>query len=91
MNRRAEALPTRVSSGSPAVAPAAVPVAEATSALHAELMARLAEPEVSLLGADILVLSPTPTAPTDQGNRKRIYAVCRELQRRGAAAPAPGA
>lgn len=41
-------------------------------------------PEVHALGADILVLSPTPTAPTDQGNRKRIYSVCRELQRRGA-------
>ncbi|HSI60260.1 MAG TPA: glycosyltransferase [Ideonella sp.] len=49
-----------------------------------ELLARLLEPEVRLMGADILVLSPTPTSPTDQGNRKRIYAVCRELQRRGA-------
>ena len=84
MNRRAEALPTRVSSGSQAVPPAAAAPTDATSALHAELLTRLAEPEVSLLGADILVLSPTPTAPTDQGNRKRIYAVCRELQRRGA-------
>lgn len=53
-------------------------------AIHAELLARLSEPEVRLLGVDILVLSPTPTAPTDQGNRKRIYAVCKELQRRGA-------
>jgi glycosyltransferase involved in cell wall biosynthesis len=35
-------------------------------------------------GADILVLSPTPTHPPDQGNRKRIYAVCKELQARGA-------
>lgn len=50
----------------------------------ARWQALLAEPEVRLLGADILVLSPTPTYPTDQGNRKRIYAVCRELQRRGA-------
>ncbi|MDZ7812121.1 MAG: glycosyltransferase [Ideonella sp.] len=35
-------------------------------------------------GADILVLSPTPTHPPDQGNRKRIFAVCKELQARGA-------
>jgi glycosyltransferase involved in cell wall biosynthesis len=35
-------------------------------------------------GSDILVLSPTPTHPCDQGNRKRIHAVCRELQARGA-------
>ena len=41
-------------------------------------------PEIHALGADILVLSPTPTSPADQGNRKRIYSVCRELQRRGA-------
>ena len=34
--------------------------------------------------ADILVLSPTPTAPIDQGNRRRIHAVCHSLQRRGA-------
>lgn len=80
MNRRAEALATRATGGHAVVAPAA----DALAAEHAELLARLAEPEVSLLGADILVLSPTPTAPTDQGNRKRIYAVCRELQRRGA-------
>lgn len=86
MNRRAEALTERgAGSGSgPQAVPPALPPADPQAALHAELMARLAEPEVSLLGADILVLSPTPTAPTDQGNRKRIYAVCRELQRRGA-------
>jgi len=82
MNRRAEALSTRVTG--PASGPLGLPPADPHAVLHAELMARLAEPEVSLLGADILVLSPTPTAPTDQGNRKRIYAVCRELQRRGA-------
>lgn len=34
--------------------------------------------------ADVLVLSPTPTAPTDQGNRKRIHAICTELKRHGA-------
>jgi glycosyltransferase involved in cell wall biosynthesis len=79
---RAEALPTPA--GSPANGALAVPAEDPQAALHAELLARLAEPEVHLLGADILVLSPTPTAPTDQGNRKRIYAVCRELQRRGA-------
>jgi glycosyltransferase involved in cell wall biosynthesis len=39
---------------------------------------------LSLRGLDILVLSPTPTYPTDQGNRKRIYAVCQELRHRGA-------
>jgi len=82
MNRRAEALSTRAAGG--VSGPLDLPGADPHAALHAELMARLAEPEVSLLGADILVLSPTPTAPTDQGNRKRIYAVCRELQRRGA-------
>ncbi|WP_374568512.1 glycosyltransferase [Ideonella sp.] len=82
MNRRAEALSTRA--GGPTNGLPGLPPADPHAALHAELMARLSEPEVSLLGADILVLSPTPTAPTDQGNRKRIYAVCRELQRRGA-------
>lgn len=82
MNRRAEALSTRA--GGPTNGLPGLPSADPHAALHAELMARLSEPEVSLLGADILVLSPTPTAPTDQGNRKRIYAVCRELQRRGA-------
>ena len=30
-----------------------------------------------------LIVSPTPTHPTDQGNRKRIYHVCEELQKRG--------
>lgn len=69
MSRRTEATPT---------------FADSEGGAQAELLARLNEPEVSLLGADILVLSPTPTAPTDQGNRKRIHAVCRELQRRGA-------
>jgi len=39
---------------------------------------------VRMDGADVLVLSPTPTHPPDQGNRKRIYAVCKELQARGA-------
>lgn len=82
MNRRAEALSTRAAGATGGSL--GLPGADPHAALHAELMARLAEPEVSLLGADILVLSPTPTAPTDQGNRKRIYAVCRELQRRGA-------
>ena len=84
MNRRAEATPTRAAAAAGSRALAAAPGPEIEDPLHAELRARLAEPEVSLLGADILVLSPTPTAPTDQGNRKRIYAVCRELQRRGA-------
>jgi glycosyltransferase involved in cell wall biosynthesis len=85
MNRRAEATPVRAA-GAPGVriAPTASAAAELDDPRHAELLARLNEPEVGLLGADILVLSPTPTAPTDQGNRKRIYAVCRELQRRGA-------
>ncbi|MGZ8252641.1 MAG: glycosyltransferase, partial [Methylophilaceae bacterium] len=48
------------------------------------LTSRISQPGTSLTGADILVLSPTPTVPVDQGNRKRIYAVCRELQQRGA-------
>jgi glycosyltransferase involved in cell wall biosynthesis len=38
----------------------------------------------SLQGLEILVLSPTPTYPTDQGNRKRIYSVCQQLRDRGA-------
>jgi hypothetical protein len=38
----------------------------------------------SLQETDILVLSPTPTYPSNQGNRKRIYAVCKALQQRGA-------
>ncbi len=33
---------------------------------------------------DILVLSPTPTYPLDQGNRRRIYAYCMFLKERGA-------
>lgn len=82
MNHRAEALSTLA--GPPSGEGVAASLDEHGAALHAELLARLAEPEVRLLGSDILVLSPTPTAPTDQGNRKRIYAVCRELQRRGA-------
>ena len=40
--------------------------------------------EHSLVGHSILVLSPTPTYPTNAGNRKRIYHYCRELQMRGA-------
>lgn len=32
---------------------------------------------------DVLVISPTPTHPSDQGNRKRIRQVCEEMQRRG--------
>jgi glycosyltransferase involved in cell wall biosynthesis len=35
-------------------------------------------------GADVLVLSPTPTHPQDYGNRKRIFSVCSRLARRGA-------
>lgn len=84
MNRRAEATPTRAAAAAGSRTLVAAPGPEVEDPLHVELRARLAEPEVKLLGADILVLSPTPTAPTDQGNRKRIYAVCRELQRRGA-------
>lgn len=30
-----------------------------------------------------LVVSPTPTWPLDYGNRKRVYRVCRDLERRG--------
>jgi len=48
------------------------------------VLSELASSLASVKGADILVLSPTPTAPTDQGNRKRIHAVCSELKRRGA-------
>ena len=43
-----------------------------------------ASPVPSLVGRDILVLSPTPTWPLDVGNRKRVHAVCSELRRRGA-------
>lgn len=35
-------------------------------------------------GAEILVVSPTPTWPLDHGNRKRIYSVCQSLKARGA-------
>lgn len=35
-------------------------------------------------GAELLVVSPTPTWPLDHGNRKRIHAVCRALKDRGA-------
>lgn len=38
----------------------------------------------SLKETDILVLSPTPTYPINQGNRKRIYSICQQLQNRGA-------
>ncbi|WP_413167432.1 glycosyltransferase [Capilliphycus salinus ALCB114379] len=38
----------------------------------------------SLKETDILVLSPTPTYPLNQGNRKRIYSVCQQLRNRGA-------
>lgn len=82
MNHRAEALSTLA--GQPPCEALAASADDEEATLHAELLARLAEPEVRLLGTDILVLSPTPTAPTDQGNRKRIHSVCRELQRRGA-------
>lgn len=37
-----------------------------------------------LKGTDILVLSPTPTYPPDQGNRRRVYIVCRVLKELGA-------
>ena len=42
------------------------------------------ESRLGLVGKDILVLSPTPTFPLDQGNRKRIHAYCQELKKRGA-------
>lgn len=35
-------------------------------------------------GAEILVVSPTPTWPLDHGNRKRIHSVCNALKDRGA-------
>ncbi|WP_374674443.1 glycosyltransferase [Ideonella sp.] len=78
MNQRADVLSERAP-GSAGEVPAAAPADD-----PAEWLDALARAEVRLLGGDILVLSPTPTAPVDQGNRKRIYAVCRELQRRGA-------
>ena len=64
-----------------------VPVMGSTldvNALDLATLDALDTPEVQGLGMDILVLSPTPTSPTDQGNRKRIHSVCKELQRRGA-------
>jgi glycosyltransferase involved in cell wall biosynthesis len=33
---------------------------------------------------NVLVVAPTPSHPQDHGNRKRIYEICRELQRQGA-------
>lgn len=85
MSRRAEATSARPpGAGGVRVGPAGGAGSAPDDPRQTELRARLNEPEVHLLGADILVLSPTPTAPTDQGNRKRIHAVCRELQRRGA-------
>ncbi len=41
-------------------------------------------PSRRLDGADILVLSPTPTWPLDYGNRKRIFSVCENIKQRGA-------
>ncbi|MDA8248175.1 MAG: glycosyltransferase [Rhodospirillales bacterium] len=38
----------------------------------------------SWAGLDVLVLSPTPTAPLDAGNRRRIHAVNSALQAQGA-------
>ena len=35
-------------------------------------------------GAEILVVSPTPTWPLDYGNRKRIFSICSTLKERGA-------
>ena len=35
-------------------------------------------------GAEILVVSPTPTWPLDHGNRKRVFSVCDALKQRGA-------
>ena len=35
-------------------------------------------------GFEALVVAPTPTHPQDHGNRKRIHAICAELQRQGA-------
>ena len=39
---------------------------------------------LKLDGAEILVVSPTPTWPLDHGNRKRIFSVCNALKKRGA-------
>lgn len=41
-------------------------------------------PSFSWRGADVLVLSPTPTHPQDYGNRKRIFSICSRLTERGA-------
>ena len=41
-------------------------------------------PDLGWRGADVLVLSPTPTHPQDYGNRNRIFSVCSQLARRGA-------
>lgn len=38
----------------------------------------------SLVGRDVLVLSPTPTWPLDAGNRKRVHRICTMLRDRGA-------
>ena len=35
-------------------------------------------------GAEVLVLSPTPSHPQDYGNRKRVFSVCSRLKERGA-------
>jgi hypothetical protein len=40
--------------------------------------------EAAWRGADVLVLSPTPTHPQDHGNRRRIFRVCQRLKVRGA-------
>lgn len=81
MNQRADVLSERTAASLDTAGP--LPGA-APGDDPAEWLDALARADVRLLGGDILVLSPTPTSPTDQGNRKRIYAVCRELQRRGA-------
>ncbi len=57
---------------------------KAKDAANSSIPSCISQPSTRLTGTDILVLSPTPTVPVDQGNRKRIYAVCRELQQRGA-------
>lgn len=38
----------------------------------------------SLVGRDVLVLSPTPTWPLDAGNRRRVHRICTMLRERGA-------
>jgi len=42
------------------------------------------DPSRSWAAFEVLVVSPTPTHPPDHGNRKRIFAICDELKRRGA-------